>query len=79
MIQARGIGRRHIRWRGGCQCGPRCFRVRIGAQGHDGVEQFAAMPDETNAQLLQVLHCQVQEDSFVNLVLAKCRLIAFEA
>ena len=37
------------------------------------------MPDETNAQLLQVLHCQVQEDSFVNLVLAKCRLIAFEA
>ena len=37
------------------------------------------MPESADTQLLQVLRGQSQEDRFVDLVLAECRLILFEA
>jgi hypothetical protein len=52
-----------------------CFR----AQRSDSVEQLAAMPESPDAQFLQVLRRQCRQDCFVDLVLAECSLIPFEA
>jgi hypothetical protein len=51
----------------------------IGAQGGDGVEQLATMPNDADTQILQVLRRQVRQDGVVDLVLPECRLVAFEA
>src|SRR5437660_12480722 len=60
----------------GCRKGieRRCFRARVSAQGGDGVEQLAAVPDNTYAKILQVLRCQVRQDRVIDRVLAECAL-----
>src|SRR5437660_8860311 len=65
----------------GCRKGieRRCFRARVSAQGGDGVEQLAAVPDNTYAKILQVLRCQVRQDRVIDRVLAECGLILSEA
>src|SRR6266567_7721476 len=65
----------------GCRkgIGRRCFRARVSAQGGDGVEQLAAMPDNTYAKILEVLRCQVRQDRVIDRVLAECSLILSEA
>ena len=55
------------------------FRARVGAQGGDGVEQLAAVPDNIYAKILQVLRCQVRQDRVIDRVLAECNLILSEA
>ena len=56
-----------------------CFRARVSAQGGDGVEQLAAVPDNSYAKVLQVLRCQVRQDRVIDGVLAECSLILSEA
>ena len=46
-------------------------RLRISAQGSDGVEQLAAVTDDTDAHIFQVLRRQARQDRFVNLVFAE--------
>ena len=53
--------------------------ARLVAQSSDCFEQYPAMPNRTDADFLQVLLRQARKDPFVNLVLAECRLILFEA
>ncbi len=45
----------------------------------NGVEELAAVPNDTDAQILEVLRRQVRQDRFVNLVPAEGRLVPFEA
>jgi hypothetical protein len=52
---------------------------RFSAQGGDGVEQLTAMPDKSDTKILQVLRRQTRQDRPVDLILAECRLILFEA
>jgi hypothetical protein len=49
------------------------------AQGSDGVKKLSAMPDNTDAQILQVICRQGRQDCLVDLIFAECRLIPFEA
>ena len=56
-----------------------CFRICARAQSSDGVEQLAAMPDDDDTQVLQVLRRQARQDRLVDCVLAECCLILFEA
>ena len=65
----------------GCRKGieRRCFRARVSAQGGDGVEQLAAVPDDPYAKILQVLRCQVRQDRVIDRVFAECSLILSEA
>ena len=56
-----------------------CLPARVSAQGGDGVEQLAAVPDNTYAKILQVLRCQVRQDRVIDRVLAECGLILSEA
>jgi hypothetical protein len=49
------------------------------AQRNDAVEEYPAMTNGTDADFLQVLLGQVWEDPLVNLVVAECRLVFFEA
>ena len=53
--------------------------ARFSAQSGDGVEQLTAMPDKSDTKVLQVLRRQVRQDRVVDLILAECRLILFEA
>jgi hypothetical protein len=53
------------------------FRVR--APSSNSVEQLATVPHNADAQVLQVLRRQVRQDHVVDLVLADCRLVPFEA
>src|SRR4029079_448360 len=53
--------------------------TRLSAQGGDGVEQLAAMPDKSNTKILQVLRRQTRQDRVIDLVLAEGCLIMFEA
>ena len=55
------------------------FRVCISAQGSDGVKKLSAMPDKTDAQILQVVCRQGRQDRLVDLIFAECRLVPFEA
>jgi hypothetical protein len=55
------------------------FRACISVEGSDGIEQFTAMPESADTQLLQILRSQFQEDRLVDLVLPERRLVAFEA
>ena len=59
--------------------GWRRFRACISAQGSDSVEQLTAVPDNADAEVLQVLRRQARQDRLVNLVLAEYSLILFEA
>ena len=59
--------------------GKRYFRVCIGAQGSDGVKKLSAMPDNTDALILQVVCRQGRQDRLVYLIFAECRLVSFEA
>jgi hypothetical protein len=59
--------------------GWRCFRARVSALSGDGVEQLTAVPDNNYAKILQVLRRQARQDRVVDLVLAECRLVPFEA
>jgi hypothetical protein len=52
---------------------------RVGAERCDGVEQAPAMPDQTDAQILQILARQGRQNSIVDRVLAERSLIPFEA
>jgi hypothetical protein len=47
-------------------------------QGHDRVEQFAAMPDQLDAEILQVLCGQRREHRPVNRVGPEDRFVLFE-
>jgi hypothetical protein len=55
------------------------FRICISAQGGDGVKKPSAMPDNTDAQILQVVCRQGRQDHLVDLIFAECRLISLEA
>ena len=55
------------------------LRASVGAQSGDSIKEYPAMTNRTNADLLQVFLRQVRKDPFVDLVLAECRLVAFEA
>ena len=48
-------------------------------QGGGGVEQLSAMPNNGDAKILQVLRRQSRQDRVVDLVVAECRLVLFEA
>jgi hypothetical protein len=41
----------------------------------DGIQDFAAVPDDRDAEVLQVLRCQVGEDRLVYFILAECPAI----
>src|SRR6516165_512351 len=49
------------------------------AQGGYGVKQLTAMPDRSDTKVLQVLRRQTRQDCLVDIILAECRLILFEA
>jgi len=51
----------------------------VESQGFDGVEQLTPMPDKSDTKILQVLRRQPQKDRVVDLILAECRLILFQA
>jgi hypothetical protein len=51
---------------------------RVSAQSRDRVEQLAAVPNDADAQVLQVFSRQAQQNRVVDLVLAECCLIPFE-
>src|SRR4030095_14687226 len=51
----------------------------VSAQGGDGIEQLAAVPDNIYAKILQVLRCQVRQERVIDAVLAECSLILSEA
>jgi hypothetical protein len=53
--------------------------ARIGPQGGDSFEEHPAMTNRTNADFLEVLLGQVRENPLVDLVVAECRLVFFEA
>ena len=55
----------------GCTC--------LSAQGCDGVEQLTTMSDKSDTKILQILGRQARQDRVVDLILAECRLILFEA
>jgi hypothetical protein len=57
----------------------RRFRGRLSAQRGDSVEQLSAVPERRDAKFLQVLSRQARKNRLVDLVLAECRLIPFEA
>jgi hypothetical protein len=59
--------------------GCRRFRVGVSAQGSDGVEQGAPVPDNDDAKILQVIRRQAGQEGVVNFVVAECRLVPFEA
>jgi hypothetical protein len=59
--------------------GKRYLRVCISAQGSDGVKKLSAMPDQNDAQILQVVCRQGRQDCLVYLIFAECRLVPFEA
>ena len=56
-----------------------CFGIRLRAQRSDGVEQQTAVPDDADAQILQVLRRQALQDPLVDFIVAERRLIPFEA
>ena len=64
-IAARG---RRIRRGGACR----------GAERGDGVEQPPAMPDQADAEILQILGRQARQYPFVDLVRAERRLVLLE-
>jgi hypothetical protein len=47
--------------------------------GSNGIEEYPAMTNGTDADFLQVLLGEVREDPLVDLVVAECRLVLFEA
>ena len=49
------------------------------AQSRNGIEQLAAVANNTDTQVLQVLRRQVGQNRVVDLVLAECFLVPFEA
>ena len=59
------------------------LRRRLGfctiAQHRDGVEQLAAMPDDRDAQIVDVLRRQARQDRFVDRVVAERSLVLVEA
>jgi len=59
--------------------GWRRFPVGVSAQGSDGVEQRAALANNDDAKVFQVLRRQARQDRVVDLVLAECSLVLFEA
>jgi hypothetical protein len=56
---------------------PRSARIR--AQRTDGIEELAAVPNNGDAEVLEVLRCQARENRLVYVVLAECRLILLKA
>jgi len=55
------------------------FRRGVSAQSSDGIQQFAAVSYDIDAQVLQVFRRQARKNRFVDLVLAEGSLISFEA
>jgi putative SOS response-associated peptidase YedK len=43
------------------------------------IEELTAVPQRSNAKLLQVLRRQLRQDHFVDLIFAECRLVLCEA
>jgi hypothetical protein len=59
--------------------GWRCFRARRSTQGGNRVEKLTAVPNNSYANILQVLCRQAQQDRVVDGVIAECLLILPEA
>src|ERR1700739_321755 len=53
--------------------------ARALAGKEEGGEQLATTPDKSDAKLLQVLRRQPRQDAVVDLIIAECCLILFEA
>jgi hypothetical protein len=71
--------RRCSRWSSGyCRDGWSLHAPKV-AQCNDGIEEYPAMTNGTDADFLQVLLGQIREDPLVNLVVAERRLVFFEA
>src|SRR6516165_3216516 len=47
------------------------FRAGVSAQRGNGLEQLAAMPDRSDAELPQILRRQARQDCVVDLILAE--------
>ena len=45
----------------------------------DGFQEYPAMTDEADAQILQVLRRQTRQDLPVDRIVAECHLVLFEA
>src|SRR4029077_20616010 len=45
--------------------------ARSSAQGSDGVEQLATIPDKSDTKILQVLRRQTRQDRVIDLILAE--------
>jgi hypothetical protein len=55
------------------------FTAPVVTQSGNGIEEYPAMTNGTDTDFLQVLLCQVREDPLVDLVVAECLLVFFEA
>ena len=55
------------------------FTAPVVTQSSNGIEEYPAITNGTDADFLQVLLCQVREDPLVDLVVAECLLVFFEA
>ena len=49
------------------------------AERRNSIEQFAAMTDRSNADLFQILRCELRQHLLIDLVIPKQRLIALQA
>ena len=86
---ADGLGsRRNSGWRRGSLCrsgrmrksfGWQLFRARVTAQRRDGFQEYPAMTDKADAQILQVLRRQTRQNLPVDRIVAECHLVLFEA